>query len=691
MASQRCQGRDSAGSPAGSRASTRPRASCRGTVGARSDRDIDHDEIDDNDEPFRTPALNIDQARGPDGFDIGDAGLRNRLLGDATRTCAESAPFARATPHSAARPASRPSRRAQPIEQHAGVPGLALLRRAPAADGPRSGPLRPGSVSPSRASTSGGISTSTPREPTVMSEPPSSGCQSTGPVIRWATRSSRIRSAAAGALRGLRPRTRALRETIGRLKSVTTAVSPEGSALTAAMAGAPAAALALARPGRPGAASPAEHTPARRLEGADRPLKAGSIDLRHEPASRQTRLVVVGVLLRTRRAASPSAGRASCAESASAGARCVEARALLVVGPDDVPGRDARVGRLEHRVARARVVVPLGARRQVHRAQLPLPQRIVDARLESPLLLLVADFEPELDQDDAALDDVLFELRAELEKALVLLLRCRSPSRARRRRGCTSCGRRSRFRRPPESAACSAACTSGSSRGRRAPGSATSAEHARADALGDRLDRAAFAGRVAPLEDDDDAQSLGLDPLLQDAELALQPRQLLLDTSCRLSFVIASPSSSRSLTAASRRRACGTAPPARAAPPHASAPAAAAARTGPDRRSGSRCSWRAPNRSARATGRTASCRAVTPVSPLHADFRQLLNRHQRVGHFAVPVERGLLVLGERRVEARLHRLEVPAEAPALEHRLQQPGADRPHAPVAAEKLRRDRR
>ena len=85
------------------------------------------------------------------------------------------------------------------------------------------------------------------------------------------------------------------------------------------------------------------------------------------------------------------------------------------------------VGRLEHRVAGARVLVPLGARRQVHGAQLPLPQRIVDARLEPALLLLVADFEPELDQDDAALDHVLLEHRTQLEEALVLLVGSRSP------------------------------------------------------------------------------------------------------------------------------------------------------------------------------------------------------------------------------------------------------------------------
>ena len=54
------------------------------------------------------------------------------------------------------------------------------------------------------------------------------------------------------------------------------------------------------------------------------------------------------------------------------------------------------------------------------------------------------------------------------------------------------------------------------------------AEDARADPLGDRLDRAALAGGVAALEDDDDAQALGLDPFLQVAELDLQLAKLLL-------------------------------------------------------------------------------------------------------------------------------------------------------------------
>src|SRR6185295_12893303 len=41
---------------------------------------------------------------------------------------------------------------------------------------------------------------------------------------------------------------------------------------------------------------------------------------------------------------------------------------------------------------------------------------------EASLLLLVTDFEPELDQDDAAADDVLFDLRAELEKTPIVVL-----------------------------------------------------------------------------------------------------------------------------------------------------------------------------------------------------------------------------------------------------------------------------
>ena len=54
------------------------------------------------------------------------------------------------------------------------------------------------------------------------------------------------------------------------------------------------------------------------------------------------------------------------------------------------------------------------------------------------------------------------------------------------------------------------------------------AEDARADPLGDGLDRAALARRVAPLEHDDHAFAGLLDPILQVAELDLQLVELLL-------------------------------------------------------------------------------------------------------------------------------------------------------------------
>ena len=54
------------------------------------------------------------------------------------------------------------------------------------------------------------------------------------------------------------------------------------------------------------------------------------------------------------------------------------------------------------------------------------------------------------------------------------------------------------------------------------------AEHARAHALGDRLDRPALAGGVAAFEDDADLQALRHDPLLQLDELDVQALELLL-------------------------------------------------------------------------------------------------------------------------------------------------------------------
>ena len=53
--------------------------------------------------------------------------------------------------------------------------------------------------------------------------------------------------------------------------------------------------------------------------------------------------------------------------------------------------------------SRAGIVVPAISRFEIHRAELPLAQRIVDARLEAALLLLLADLEPVFDQMNAVL------------------------------------------------------------------------------------------------------------------------------------------------------------------------------------------------------------------------------------------------------------------------------------------------
>src|SRR5215831_17658414 len=65
----------------------------------------------------------------------------------------------------------------------------------------------------------------------------------------------------------------------------------------------------------------------------------------------------------------------------------VQPGAALVVGRDDVPGRLWRVGRLDHALVGRRVVPPPPDRFDVHRAQLPVLDGVVDPGLEPPPLL----------------------------------------------------------------------------------------------------------------------------------------------------------------------------------------------------------------------------------------------------------------------------------------------------------------
>ena len=62
--------------------------------------------------------------------------------------------------------------------------------------------------------------------------------------------------------------------------------------------------------------------------------------------------------------------------------------------------------------------------------------------LQAPGLLLLADFEPVLDQDDAGGDHRALDVHDVVQETRAPALRWQSPSPARPRRGCTNCGRR---------------------------------------------------------------------------------------------------------------------------------------------------------------------------------------------------------------------------------------------------------
>src|SRR3954462_4171166 len=103
---------------------------------------------------------------------------------------------------------------------------------------------------------------------------------------------------------------------------------------------------------------------------------APSVLLRHEAPPCDRGLVVVTVLLRPARQLHRRPIELLVREKLDHMGDRVQPGALLVVRSDDVPGRVALVGGGEHRIAGARVLVPLAARRQIHRAQLPLANGI---------------------------------------------------------------------------------------------------------------------------------------------------------------------------------------------------------------------------------------------------------------------------------------------------------------------------
>src|SRR6516164_6222521 len=257
------------------------------------------------------------------------------------------------------------------------------------------------------------------------------------------------------------------------------------------------------------------------------PTRRPSVFLRHERPALEDRLVVVLPVCRSLGQLDLLPGHFLVRNQAEEVRDAVQAGTPLVVRADDVPRRVLGVRRLQHHVPRAGVGIPPRVRPEVHRAQLPLAERIVDARPEAPLLLLLTDLQPELDQDDARLDDVALELGAVLDEVPVLVLRAElhyildaGPVVPAAVEDDDFAGRREVL----EVALHVQLGLLPVRRGRQGH----EAEHARAHPLRDGLNGPALARGVAPLEHDDHAQPLVDNPVLKPAQLGLQLPQFLL-------------------------------------------------------------------------------------------------------------------------------------------------------------------
>ena len=179
----------------------------------------------------------------------------------------------------------------------------------------------------------------------------------------------------------------------------------------------------------------------------------------------------------------------------------IQARALLVVRMHDPPPSLGNVRPLEHDLLRLGVGLPAAARFQIHRAQFPLLQWIVDAAEKTQVLLLVGDREPIFQQLDARANQHALELRHGAEELLVFLGAAKSHHMLHAGAVVPTAieqndfpGRRQVRHIALEVPLCPLAVIRRRQR------------HYAADAwielLGDALDRAALAGRIAPFEQD---------------------------------------------------------------------------------------------------------------------------------------------------------------------------------------------
>src|SRR5215471_11048143 len=180
------------------------------------------------------------------------------------------------------------------------------------------------------------------------------------------------------------------------------------------------------------------------------------------------------------------------------------------------------VGGIEHAVSRAGIFVPTPVRLQVHRAQLPLAERVFDARSKPAFLLFLSDLHPIFNEDDSAIYHVLLCDWTELQKFFMLLRRAKSHHLLNAGAVIPTAVENDDFTRRREMLHVTldvhlGLFTIGGRRQRKKP------KHSGTDAFCDCANGTTLAGCVAAFKDDNDAKTLVFDPVLKFAKLGLQP------------------------------------------------------------------------------------------------------------------------------------------------------------------------
>src|SRR5262249_39652447 len=104
-----------------------------------------------------------------------------------------------------------------------------------------------------------------------------------------------------------------------------------------------------------------------------RPPLAASCAFRDKLYAPEACQIVVGIIHHAVGQLHPFTGQLFVGNLVEEVADAIEARPALVIGADNVPWRELRIGGGEHRVARPRILEPSASRAQIRRAQLPLP------------------------------------------------------------------------------------------------------------------------------------------------------------------------------------------------------------------------------------------------------------------------------------------------------------------------------